>query len=159
MWRNDIKCKYMFMFTLKNLARKELRLTVFFISAKLLRIHHLSLLTSTNDNVLLVFKRDGKREICLYNVVQCALDISRSFSLKISRKTPHSSPMRVSYGVSFVNAKPGRSFTIVAVVLCVLSDYRVINGRDISKVYSIRKHNWSSLSLRSEVIYCGWLYD
>ena len=25
MWRNDIKCKYMFMFTLKNLARKELR--------------------------------------------------------------------------------------------------------------------------------------
>ena len=51
------------MFTLKNLARKELRLTVFFISAKLLRIHHLSLLTSTNDNVLLVFKRDGKREM------------------------------------------------------------------------------------------------
>ena len=24
MWRNDIKCEYMFMFTLKNLARKEL---------------------------------------------------------------------------------------------------------------------------------------
>ena len=25
-WRNDIKCKYMFMFPLKNLARKELLL-------------------------------------------------------------------------------------------------------------------------------------
>ena len=25
MWRNDIKCKYMFMFSLKNLARKGLR--------------------------------------------------------------------------------------------------------------------------------------
>ena len=25
MWRNDTKCKYMFMFPLKNLARKELR--------------------------------------------------------------------------------------------------------------------------------------
>ena len=24
MWRNDIKCKYMFMFSLKNLARKGL---------------------------------------------------------------------------------------------------------------------------------------
>ena len=28
MWRNDIKCKDMFMFTLKNLARKELRFMV-----------------------------------------------------------------------------------------------------------------------------------
>ena len=25
MWSNDIKCKYMFMFPLQNLARKELR--------------------------------------------------------------------------------------------------------------------------------------
>ena len=28
MWRNDIKCKYMFMFSLKNLACKGLKLTI-----------------------------------------------------------------------------------------------------------------------------------
>ena len=26
MWRNDMKCKYMFMFPLKNLARKGLKI-------------------------------------------------------------------------------------------------------------------------------------
>ena len=26
MWNNDMKCKYMFMFPLKNVARKELNL-------------------------------------------------------------------------------------------------------------------------------------
>ena len=45
-------------------------------------------------------------------------------SLKISRKTPHSSPMRARYGVFFVNAKSGRSCIIVTVVLCVWSGYR-----------------------------------
>ena len=29
MWSNDIKCKYMFMFPLQNLARKELMSTPF----------------------------------------------------------------------------------------------------------------------------------
>ena len=43
------------------------------------------------------------------------------FCLKISRKISHSSPVRARYGVLFVNAKPGRSFTIVTVILCVSS--------------------------------------
>ena len=49
------------------------------------------------------------RELLIY----CA-----QFSLKISRKTHHSSPVRASYGMSFVNAKSGWSFTIVT-IFCV----------------------------------------
>ena len=37
------------------------------------------------------------------------------YLLKISQKTPHSSPMRARYGVSFANAKTGRSCIIVNV--------------------------------------------
>ena len=53
------------------------------------------------------------------------------FPWNISRKTPHNSPVRVRYRVSFVNPKFGQSVTSVIVVLY----YRVICGCDISKVY------------------------
>ena len=36
MWRNDIKCKYMFMFSLKNLARKWLSYWPIFTAAQLI---------------------------------------------------------------------------------------------------------------------------
>ena len=45
------------------------------------------------------------------------------FSLKISRKTLHSSPVRARYGVPFVNSKFGGSFITVIVVLCTSSCY------------------------------------
>ena len=45
-------------------------------------------------------------------------------SLEISWKTLHSSPVRVRYGVSFVNGKFGQSCFIVTIALCVLSCYR-----------------------------------
>ena len=38
--------------------------------------------------------------------MKCTLDISRSLSLKYSQKTPHSSPVRASYGVSFFSSPP-----------------------------------------------------
>ena len=55
-----------------------------------------------------------------------ALSIYRGhISLNISPKTPHSSPpVRARYGVSFMNAKYGRSCAVVTVVLCALSCYR-----------------------------------
>ena len=56
------------------------------------------------------------------------------FPWNISRKTPHNSPVRVRYRVSFVNPKFGQSVTSVIVVLY----YRVICGCDISKVYKCR---------------------
>ena len=46
-WRNDMKCKYMFMFPLKNLARKELS-TLF---GKNLFFHCIALLTGTKFDV------------------------------------------------------------------------------------------------------------
>ena len=56
--------------------------------------------------------------------IQCALDISRSFSLNISRKTPHSSPVRARHGVSLVNPKFGqRVITSIIIVLWALSCY------------------------------------
>ena len=48
----------------------------------------------------------------------CAIDISRSFSLKKSQKTPHSSPERMSYGMSFVSTKFDWCFATVIVGLC-----------------------------------------
>ena len=42
------------------------------------------------------------------------------YSLTISRKTHHSSPVRARYGVSFVDTKSGRTFTIVTIVVYVL---------------------------------------
>ena len=45
-------------------------------------------------------------------------------SFTISRKTTHSSAVRVRYWVLFVNAKSDRSCIVVAVVLCVLLWYR-----------------------------------
>ena len=57
--------------------------------------------------------------------IYSALSIYRGHvSLKISRTTPHSSPVRARYGVPFENAKSGQSRIIVNVVLCVLSCYR-----------------------------------
>ena len=47
-----------------------------------------------------------------------------NISLKISREAPRSSPVRARNGVSFVNAKSGRSCFTVTAVLCVLSCYR-----------------------------------
>ena len=59
--------------------------------------------------------------VCQYS----ALSIYHgNISLKISWKTLHSSPVRVRYGVSFMNAKSGRSWIDVSVVLCVLSCYK-----------------------------------
>ena len=40
----------------------------------------------------------------IYEVIQCALDISRSFFLKNSQNKPHSSSVRARYGVSFASA-------------------------------------------------------
>ena len=54
----------------------------------------------------------------------CALDISRSFFfVDLRNPPPHSSPVRARYGVSFLNAKPDRSFTIIAILLCVLTSF------------------------------------
>ena len=51
-----------------------------------------------------------------------------------SRKTPHSSPVRATYGVSFVSTKFDWSFATVTMG-CV--HYHVVYGLDISGVYSI----------------------
>ena len=51
-------------------------------------------------------------------LIQCALDISRSFSLNNSRKTSHSSPVRAGYGLSFVSAKVDLSFATLIVRIC-----------------------------------------
>ena len=48
--------------------------------------------------------------------VQCATISQDQFSFKNSRKTPHISPVRASYGVSFVSARSDRGYTIVIVV-------------------------------------------
>ena len=45
------------------------------------------------------------------------------FALKNSRNTPHSSPVKAMYRVSFVSAKSNRRNTTVMVVLCALSFY------------------------------------
>ena len=63
-----------------------------------------------------------KRAPYFWFVEYNALSIYRGpISLQISRKTPHSSPVRARYGMSFVNAKSVRCLIIVTIVLCVLS--------------------------------------
>ena len=46
---------------------------------------------------------------------------SGHFCLKNARTTPYTSLVRARYRVSFVSAKPDRSFTIVIALLCPLS--------------------------------------
>ena len=83
-----------------------------------------------------------------YNV----LSIYRGhYSLNFSGKTPHSSPVRAGYGVLFVSPKSGLSLTSVIVVLLFCVHYRVICGRDISRVSSTKQlaahHKAKSLQL------------
>ena len=72
-----------------------------------------------------------------------ALSIYRGhFSLKNSRKTLHSSPVRPRYGVSFAGVNAGRRVAVVFVVLCAISCYtwlRIIESLqfDINRSVSI----------------------
>ena len=59
------------------------------------------------------------------------------YSLKISRKTPHSSPVRFRYGVSFLNIKSDRIWIIVTLVLGVPSWYRWPRYIEILKYMSL----------------------
>ena len=62
--------------------------------------------------------------IVLLRLNYSALSIYDShYSLKNSRKTPNSLPVRVRYGLSFVSANSDWSVTIVMAVLCALSCY------------------------------------
>ena len=77
------------------------------------------------------------------------------FSLNNLGKTPHSSPVRVRYGVFFMSAKLDWSFTTncLAVCRCVVYD------RNIYKVYSIAEmggYIWYRLKLQSNVLQTNW---
>ena len=71
-------------------------------------------------------KHSKAKTVCIFLGIYCsALSIyPYHISFKISRKIPHSSPVRVSYGMLFVNAKSFWICIIITFVLCVLSCYR-----------------------------------
>ena len=71
MWSNDMNCKYMFMFAVKNLARKGLRLlTMMYMSSVhiLLRLNMFDSLSSFIDNTKYAFVYFYK---CPYDLVGC----------------------------------------------------------------------------------------
>ena len=81
-----------------------------------------------------------------YSIIQCALDISRSFSAYNSRKSLHSSPVRARCGVSFVNANLTE---VLSLKLLYSVHYCIIYNRDISRVHSI-----ISISIRQRWLTC-----
>ena len=75
------------------------------------------------------------------------------FYMKNSRKTPHSSPVRARYGVSFVSAKHNRSFTNVIALLSTIVLYMTAIYRE-SIVPWKRNYVWDMglLSLLGSIV-------
>ena len=68
-------------------------------------------------------KFGGQNLIKQRRLLQCSAVITRPISSKYSQKTPHSSPVTASYGVSFVGSASDRYSASMPAMMCAISCY------------------------------------
>ena len=97
MWSNDIKCKYMLVFPLQNLARKELNLSTNFLCPhKMVDENSVVKQGSLNNNLLTHWGRDKMATLFPDDIFKCiSLDENIKISIKISRKFDNNIPALV----------------------------------------------------------------